>query len=190
VGGSFLFKEEYNDIDIFIIIKKGYKEIHEEKLHIIKLTEKKLRNPVFQSAASIAISNFVIPSKIICPKLKIHEIMSAYHEAAIEVMDKQEREMTRFLIFNYYLLMENKLLDGLELKKITESLNIPQLENIVKKLIKKLFANTYVYIALHEYLKSLSAAINAEKSNENLKRYKNLYEEIINETRRSKAEAA
>src|SRR3989338_1982426 len=49
--GSFLFSKKFEDIDVFIIKERGYKEALEGNKHLIFLTEKRLRNPIFQSAS-------------------------------------------------------------------------------------------------------------------------------------------
>jgi hypothetical protein len=190
IAGSFLFKEDYNDIDIFLIQQRGYKEIHDNSLHIIKLSEKKLESPVFQSAAMISLSNFPITFKFTKPILKINDLMSAYHESVIEIMDNQERELTRHLIFAHSLFIEDRIIDGAELKIRSEKATLTEIDSISKRMLNKLFSNNYLYVKLHNYVKSLDSAIKAEKSNANLKRYKAVYEEIINDSRRSKAEAA
>ena len=91
IGGSFLFSEKYGDIDIFIITERGYKEEHESGHHLIYLTMKRLQNPVFQSAAKISVSSFLIPAVLRRKPLKLHELMSSYHEAIIEILDKKKR---------------------------------------------------------------------------------------------------
>ena len=64
------------------------------------------------------------------------------------------------------------------------------LDNMIKAILRKLFSSSYLYVALHEYIKTLDNAIEKEKNNEHLKRYKSVYEDVIHESRRSKAEAA
>src|SRR3989344_2052366 len=104
ISGSFLFAKEYGDIDILFV------------------TEKRLQNPVFQSAALISVSNFIIPNKIKQRPVKLGEFMSSYHEATIEIMEKKEYELARYIVFTYYLRLKNKLLDGYELSRITYAL--------------------------------------------------------------------
>ena len=64
ISGSFLFSRHYNDIDIFILTQRGYKEKWHDKKHLIFLSEARLAKPIFQSAALISIGNFIIPRKI------------------------------------------------------------------------------------------------------------------------------
>lgn len=190
ISGSFLFSKEFNDIDIFIVRKKGYKEIWEGDRHIVSLSEKRLTKTVFQSAALISVSNFIIPKKIKRKTLKLGELMSSYHEAGIEIMDKQERELTRHIVFSYYLYVHDKLLDGAELAHITKSTTLNKLDSMVKSILTNLFSNTYLYVVLHTYIKTLDGFIQSEKNIEHLKRYKSLYEGIIYDSKRSTTASA
>ncbi|MCK4589007.1 MAG: hypothetical protein KAT77_01070 [Nanoarchaeota archaeon] len=190
ISGSFLFSKKYNDIDIFVIKERGYKEEWEGNQHLISLTEKRLERPVFQSAALISISNFPLPSKIKERPLKLGEFMSSYHEAGIEIMSKQEREITRYIVFTYYLKIKKTLLNGLELGNITRKLTLDQLDDMVRAVLIRFFSKKYLYVAIHPYVKTLSEFIKSEKNTGHLKRYKSLYEEIIYESRRSKAASA
>jgi len=88
IAGSFLFSNEFNDIDIFIIRKKGYKEKWDKNEHIIFLSEKRLSNPVFQSALLISVSNFIVPRGIKKKKSSLSGLMATYHEA-VTFLQKQ-----------------------------------------------------------------------------------------------------
>lgn len=185
ISGSFLFSKKYNDLDIFVIHERGYQEKWEDNKHIIFLTEKRLERPVFQSAALISVSNFHLPLKIKERPFKLGEFMSSYHEAGIEIMSHQEREITRHMVFTYYLKDKKKLLDGLELSQLTKNLTLDQLDEMVRAILIKFFSKKYLYVAIHPYIKTLSEFIKTEKNIEHLKRYKSLYEEVIYGSRRS-----
>jgi hypothetical protein len=189
IGGSFLFSPEYNDIDLFIIVEKGYREMHSGNLHTIFLSEKKLLEQIFQSAKLISISNFDLPQIKFSQPMKLGDIMSLYHESVIEIIDKEKREAARKLAFAYHSIIQNRVLDGKELKSLTNDIGIESIEKMTKELILRLFSHSYIYVSLNGYVNSLVSAMRTEK-NENLKMYKNLYEEIMHEARRGKAEAA
>ena len=191
IAGSFLFSEKFNDIDIFILRKKGYKEEWKDNLHIIYLTEKKLSDPVFQAASLISISTFPIPNNIKHKRLKLNEMMSLYHESVIEHIQKKEKtESIRDLVFYNNLLAKKKLLNAIELNKIITKTSLPDIDGMSKQLMQKLFSKSYLYVDIHEYLKTLNKTIQNTKPNHHLVRYKNTYEELINECRPSKAKIA
>ena len=180
ISGSFLFSEDYNDIDIFIIRKKGYKEKWEKDRHIIMLSEKRLKNPVFQSASMISVSNFIIERKLERKKPSLSEIMTTYHEAVIEFLKKDSKpESIRRIIFNYNLFCRNKILDGKELRTETDKIKIDNLDYMIKGLCKKLFSKTYLYVEIHEYIKTLTESIKKISLNDHLVRYRKTYEEMI-----------
>ncbi len=191
ISGSFLFAKEFRDIDIFIVREKGYKEAWDGNRHIIFLTEKRLAWPIFQSAAKISIGNFALPSKMTKKKPTLSEIMSAYHEAVIELMRKEKKpDLLRRFTFDYYLFCKNRLLSGKELNDLSKSTALADLDNYVRELCLKLFSRTYLYVEIHDYIKTLKDSIESEKPNEHLIRYKKTYEELIYGKHSAKAEAA
>src|SRR3989338_7217255 len=191
IAGSFLFSNEFNDIDIFIIGKRGYKEKWNDNKHLIILSEKRLKDPVFQSASLISLSNFIMPKKVKKKKPSLSELMTTYHEAVIEHINKEKKpESIRRLAFDYYLFCKNMLLNGKELKNISEKIKLNDLDMLIKGLCKKLFSEAYLYIEVHTYIKTLKESINSIKPNSHLVRFRNTYEEMIYGRQRSKTEAA
>lgn len=180
VSGSFLFSGKYHDIDIFIITKKGYIEKFEGKKHLIFLTEKKLAQPIFQSAALISVSNFSIHTALVKKKMKLIELISTYHEAIIELMMYEEKpEAARRLIFDYELYCKNNLLNPKQLQEKTKKTNTKILSENIKELLKHFFSKNYIYVELHKYIKTLTESIKKITPNFHLKLFKRTYEELI-----------
>ncbi|MDO8740906.1 MAG: hypothetical protein Q7J54_05035 [Candidatus Woesearchaeota archaeon] len=191
IAGSFLFSKEFNDIDVFIIAKKGYKEKWDENKHVIFLSEKRLTNPVFQSASLISASNFMIPNNAKKKKPSLSRLMGTYHEAVIEHMRKEKKpESVRRLVFDYNLFCRNRLLNGRELKEISSKIKLEHLDMLMKELCKNIFSETYLYVEVHTYIKTLEESIKNIKPNSHLVRFKNAYEEMIYGRQKSKAEIA
>ena len=180
VSGSFLFSKEFNDIDIFIVREKGYKEEWKDNIHIVSLTEKKLSLPVFQSASLISISNFQLHNKIMKKRPLLSDLMSTYHEAVIEYIKKDKKpESIRRLIFDYYLFCHNKILNPKELKESVNAINIDKIDNAMKELCIHLFSKSYLYVDIHGYIKTLEDSIKNIQPNEHLKHFKERYEEML-----------
>ncbi len=191
IAGSFLFSKEFNDIDIFAIRERGYKEKWEGNKHIIFLTEKRLSNPILQSASLISIGKFALPVKIKKKQPSLSESMGTYHEAVIEFMRKEKKpESMRSLIFDYNLFCRNKLLNGKELKEISQKIELDDLDSMIKELCSKLFSKTYLYVGVYTYIRTLNDSIKSIKPNEHLIRFRDTYEEMIYGRKRSKAKAA
>jgi hypothetical protein len=143
------------------------------------VTEKRLSRPVFQSAALISVANFNIPNKIEKRSIKLGEFMSSYHESIIEIDSNYDRDLTRYIVFTYYLEIKNMLLDGSELSGITKSAVREDIDKMIKEVIKHVFSKKYVYIEIHNYIKTLKDAIETERPNNHLIHYKDTYEELI-----------
>ena len=189
IGGSFLFEKDYNDVDIFIIRKKGYKESWDGKYHIIQLSEGRLSEPIFQSASLISVSNFLIPKILIKSRPSLSELISTYHEAVIERLNREKKpEMIRRLIFDYYLFCKNEIINGKALKEYSIKATLGELDNLIKELLINLFSENYLYIELHEYVKTLVESIKNINPKEHLERYIKTYEDLIYERPKNKGE--
>jgi len=188
ISGSFLFSKDYNDIYIFIIHQRGYKEEWDDNKHIIFLPERKLFEPLFQSASLISVSTFAIPQNVKKKKPTLSEVMSLYHEAVIEYIKKDKKpEIMRRLIFEYNLFCHNKILNAKELNELLKSADIFYLNTIIKEFCKKLFSKSYLYVELRTYINTLNQSIKNIKLNEHLIIFKNTYEELLYGKQRSKA---
>lgn len=190
IAGSFLFSREYNDIDIYIVAKRGYKEVNDGKRHLIYLTEKKLSDAVFQSSALISVSNFCCAKKATFKKMPLHKVMSVYHEAIIEVeQNDRKKEAVRSLIFLYSLLCEKSLPNPCELRAVAVAATTARLNIVYKTILNKFYSKKYLYVELHSYIKSLDAAIKSTPNNSHLIMYRELYKELLYGRARAKKEA-
>ena len=189
IAGSFLFSRKYNDVDIYIIREKGYKEIYKENRHLIYLTEKKLKEPIFQSASLISVSNFNNTKKYQYKHPFLHELMGLYHESVIELrQNNTKKEAVRDLIFTYYT-SKNKLIDALELKQLIKNTNLAKIDLLFAELCKQIYSKNYLYNEFHNYIKTLKQAIHNTQQNKHLIQYKTNYEEMIYGKKRNKARA-
>lgn len=194
ISGSFLYKEKYNDIDIFIISKKR-KQYHKEEKHFIYITEKDLKKPIYLSAAKYSISNFFIEKTLpIIKKPNFDDLLSTYEEAIIEIIDNDDQKELRNLIFEYFLQIKNKVLDSFELtdkfrkaKKLNTKQRINYTNNITKELLLNIYSNKYVYNELSPFTTKIKKQASEYKTNENLLIYIDLFNEIKNECRRAQA---
>ncbi|GEM_PF-1781148 len=191
IAGSFLFSKDYNDIDIFIVREKGYKEKWEGNYHLVFISEKRLEKPIFQSAAKISISTFPIPGKLIKKRPTLSKTMSTYHEAVIECMNREKKpEMTRHLIFDYHLFCKNHILDPKNLQEMVKIASLNTLAAYIKELFINLFSKSYLYVGIHWYVQTLEEDIKSTKHNKNLIEYKKTYEELIYGRQRDKGAIA
>ena len=119
-----------------------------------------MTRPIFQSAALISIGNFDTTRKMIHSKISLHQWMSLYHEAVIELFQKEEKkERLRDLIFNSYLNSQKKLLNAVEINEMIKNIKLKQVDELFLALCKKQFSRTYLYVQLQDYIKTLKQSI-------------------------------
>ena len=102
------------------------------------------------------------------------------------------QELYGFLVSSMRRLNVLKALKNKPLRpfEISKKIKLDGLDMMVKGLCKKLFSETYLYVEVHTYIKTLAESISNIKPNKHLIRYKNTYEEMIYGRQRSEAEAA
>jgi len=116
--------------------------------------------------------------------------MSLYHESVIEYINKErKKEALRDLIFLHNLFCKNELIDGKRTNELVEEISLNQMDLIIKDILAKLFSKTYLYVELHDYIKTLDNWIRTEKTNYHLIRFKKTYEDLIYGRSKDKAEA-
>ena len=117
--------------------------------------------------------------------------MSSYHEAVIECINKEKKpEMTRHLIFDYYLFCKNYILDPKSLQEFVKNTSLDHLATYIKELFTALFSTSYLYVGIHWYVQTLEEDIKSTKHNKNLIEYKKTYEELLYGRQRDKGAVA
>jgi hypothetical protein len=190
ISGSFLYKKDYNDIDIYIISKKR-KSYYKNKLHFTCITEKDLKNPIFISALKYSIANFSIN---ITPEIKrpeLNDLIITYEMAINEVFNKEDLKALRGLIFEYHLHLKKEILDSLTLFKKVEEISlkkdkerIKEINLFAKELFLNLYSKTYSYNYFTSFLKTLKEDLKTEPY-KNYFVYIDLFNEVKNECRRA-----
>lgn len=180
ISGTFLFAQDYNDIDIYVISNKR-KQFHqpvemqegtagnqEKELHFIYITEEDLKKPIFNSASQYCVANFFVETPLAnIEKPDFSELVMTYEIAVTEIMncevDKDEDQKTsRELIFEYNLQINHIVLDSYNLnKRFNEIISLKMNDKIkfmnmmVRELLIKLYSPSYLYNELTRFLKKL-----------------------------------
>ena len=89
ISGSFLYKEDYNDIDIFIIGRRR-RRYYEGKKHFTVIPEKDLNKPIFISAAMYSIATFNPVKSIQKQRVHLEEILFLYQWLINQIFDKED----------------------------------------------------------------------------------------------------
>jgi hypothetical protein len=153
ISGTFLFAQDYNDIDIYVISNKrkqfhqpvemlngtaGNKEVedreieHQEKeLHFIYITEDDLKKPIFNSASQYCVANFLVETPMpIIKRPTYNDLVMTYEGAINEMLNhendvSEEQKEVRALIFYHNLLIKNTVFDSFTLyKKFNEVIGL------------------------------------------------------------------
>ncbi|MBI2151135.1 hypothetical protein HYU21_00210 [Candidatus Woesearchaeota archaeon] len=184
IGGSFLYSERYNDIDIFVIEKYEKEDYEKNNYHINYLQPSALNSLFLNSLSKVCLSNFDLSMIKVEEKVTANQIISKYQEIQRDLASDNQKnnnwlkiDLREFIIDCYY--AGNKIiLDSSQLRSILN--NLLQKKNR-KKLIQKMFVQAILMGFENKEVKAIS--INMIKSYKDLiKGYKNkkYYMELIN----------
>lgn len=190
ISGSFLFKRDYGDIDIYVI-GRTRKQYHLGKRQFIFITEKELKTPLFFSAAVYSVSTFPVKVKPIIKKVKISEIMFTYQVSINEILDNDDQKTLRHLLFYYYLYVKKKIVDShalyiswKELLILPRKERIQKINQLTQEILCALYSSRYLYIGASKF-QHTTTKLMKEYSTNNLPIYNNFAQEVKNECRRA-----
>ncbi len=173
ISGSFLYKEKYNDIDVFVVSKYEKEDYKIKEFHINYLTEDVYNSLFFASIKKLCISNKKIESYSIKEKINIDTFISIYQELFNDLDRKFKGVKTtlREFLLQAKFIEKSPIPDSLELTQQIES--ILKLKK-PKTIIKKLFVN------------SIIIGITSKKAIITMKHMINSYKDIIKEYKQHK----
>jgi len=155
ISGSFLFKKDYGDIDLFIIsrTKKKIKPVN-RKINIIMVDFNDLYSLFYHSASKSCIAKNILPKKPL--KVTIADYWGIINEAVPTILNEKDKyhKNIRFLMLYTEYLKNNTILDTYELRrKIEKFRNFKEIlayikkeiPFIINKHIKKNYIKRYFY---------------------------------------------
>jgi len=165
ISGSFLFKKDYRDIDIFIIsrTKKEIKVIN-KKINIIRIDFNDIYSLFYHSASKSCIAKNILPKKPL--KVTIADYWDVINEAVPTVLNEKDKyhKNIRFLVLYTEYLKNNQILDTYELRrKIEKFKNFGEILEYIKQEIpliinkqaKKSYIKRYFYTQAGYYKDSI-----------------------------------
>ena len=165
ISGSFLFKKDYGDIDIFVIsrTKKQIKPVN-KKINIIMVDFNDLYSLFYHSVSKSCIAKNILPKKPL--KATIADYWNVVNEAIPTIMNEKDKyhKNIRFLILYTEYFKNNSILDTYELtreiekfKNFKEILEYVKREvpRVINKSIKKSYIKRYFYTQAGHYKDSL-----------------------------------
>jgi hypothetical protein len=185
ISGSFLFKKEYNDIDVFIISNKRGEE-KKDNLHIIYIPEKALKTATIQSAARSSLSKFFIPRENITITKSLFDYMQLFQETSLLIFqNKDEIKDIRELIFYHNYLKYNNIPSSEQLMelcdefmKLDKKKKLERIKAIIKDMLA-FYGKEYLKRELNEYVGVLDNEIKEFRLNKHLNYYKETYLEAL-----------
>ena len=194
ISGSFLFKPDYGDVDIYILAKKRMSQLQGNK-HLMYITEKNLRHPIFFSSLQYSVATFSMST--LKPDIKMpkfNELIMAYEMAINEILDNDDQKMVRDLLFEYHLQIKHVVLDSYSLHQQFEEVKtkdihekITMVNALAKELLLKIYSKKYLYHELGPFIKNLQETIKEYKTNDNILIYAQLLGEVKDECIRAEA---
>jgi len=140
ITGSFLYKEKYNDIDIFIISRTKKKiRTNNKKARITILDFNDLYSLFYHSISKSCIAKNILPTKPV--KATISDYWNIINEAIPIIMNQKNKyhKDIRFLILYTEYFRTGNILDTFQLnKKIEQFKNYQEILDYIKKEIPKI----------------------------------------------------
>lgn len=143
ITGSFLYKEKYNDIDIFVVSKYDKDDYHDKEFHINYVDEEIYSSLFFASARRLCISNRRITTENIKGKPELDIFISLYQELFNEVDRKFKgvrSTLREFLVYAAFI-AGSPIPNSLELSRQSDKMMVSRKP---KELIKKIFVQSII----------------------------------------------
>jgi len=181
ISGSFLFNQDYNDIDVFIFSKYQKEDYHWKKVHVTFLPESTLNSLFFASLSQMSLSNFSTrPEKDFTINLK--DVLQTYELLVNEIMNRENYQKNlRNLLLQMEYLSKRIILNPLQLylmrKKLTKNNILPLLQKYLVENLALSYSKKELSL-LQQCIKDYILLNKEYKKSENLLYYIKTYQEV------------
>jgi len=175
ISGSFLYKEKYNDIDIFVLSKYDKEDYRQGQVHVNYIPDDQSAL-FFKSIAKMSVANFQLsegPIKDIDEK----DVFHAYEKVLLLISQRDEykNELRDFLLKLEYF-SSKSIADSRQLDEMVYGLRKTEL--ISKLLVAKIAGICDIRI-IRRKIREYSSLLKVYKGAWNIKRYIDTYKEVI-----------
>jgi hypothetical protein len=185
VTGSFLYKEKYNDIDIFVLSKYEKEDYKEDEAHINFLPADIEKTLFFKSISAISIANFAFDESTITEKFTPADILHLYEVVILLIM--QDNEYTaelRELILRAEYISNKVILNSMQLKEVIDKIKRSKkpIEVLNKYIVAKIInASTpsVIKTVLNKFIKKNKMPEKGKELYPNWKIYNQTYREAM-----------
>jgi hypothetical protein len=184
ITGSFLYKEKYNDIDIFIISKYDKEDYREGKIHANFLPADIEKTLFFKSLSATSVSNFVFDESV-DEKFKLADILHLYEVVILMIMQGDEYlAELRELVLTAEYVSGGVILDSIQLNEITAKIKRSKHPiKVLNKYIVTKIINSYkpflIKKVLSRFIEKNSTAEKGRELYPNWKIYNQTYMEAM-----------
>ncbi|MBI2111948.1 hypothetical protein HYT52_00225 [Candidatus Woesearchaeota archaeon] len=185
ISGSFLYKEKYNDIDIFILSKYKKEDYKDGKVHINFLPADVENTLFFRSISAISVANFTFSEAAVKERFTLADILHLYEVVILLMMQNDEyTSELRELILRAEYTSHQIILDSRELKNFVDKVKISKKpieylnKYMVAKIINSSTPNTIKKV-LNKFIEKNKMPEKGERMYPNWKIYNQTYQEAM-----------
>jgi len=135
ISGSFLFSNDYKDIDVFVITRSNKKvHLEDEKINVQVIDFNDLYSLFYHSVKKTCLAKNILPEKDL--KTSIKEYWDIVNESLADARNKKKNfsKQIRSLILYTHYLVEDEILDSYDLIRISRKLNtVKKIENYMEE---------------------------------------------------------
>jgi len=185
ISGSFLYKEKYDDLDLFIISKYKKEDYKDGKVHINFLPADVENTLFFRSISAISVANFTFNETAVKEKFTLADILHLYEVVILLMMQNDEyTSELRELILRAEYTSHQIILDSRELKNVVDKVKISKKpieylnKYMVAKIINSSTPNTIKKV-LNKFIEKNKMPEKGERMYPNWKIYNQTYQEAM-----------
>ena len=192
ISGSFLYKEAYNDIDVFVISNRR-KSYRRENIHFTHILEKDLQQPLFISIAKYSVSTSPLKIQPSHRRERFDDLLFLYQWVINQILEDEDQKEIRDLLLSYSVHLKKEIPDARsldyqaqEIKSLSKKSRIKKIDWLVGKILLKIYSPRYLYSALSRFIKNITDMGKEYKTN-NIPILLNFAKEVRHECRRTAA---
>lgn len=190
ISGSFLYKKEYNDIDIFVISNRR-KSYRREHIHFTHILEKDLQRPLFVSIAKYSVSTSPLKIQPSRRREQFDDLLFLYQWVINQILENEDQKEIRDLLLSYSVHLKQDIPDARsldyqtqEIKSLSKNSRIKKINWLVGKILLKIYSPRYLYSALSRFIKNITE-MGRDYRTKNIPILLNFAKEVRHECRRT-----
>jgi hypothetical protein len=182
LSGSFLFNNDYNDIDVFVFSKYDKKDYQKGKIHVTFLKESALESLFFNSLCKISVSNFNYTTQNTF-NIPLDNLFQTYELLINAILNKEEykKNLRDFILQTEYV-SSGVILNPKQLYTITHKFSSKKITILSNKFINSLtlgYTNKILKTKLQTQVNEYKNLLLEYKTAKNLPIYIDTYSKVI-----------